>query len=149
MEKISQIVGGSARVGAGDAKSAPPVRPGTPTFGRAVGDSPHANRSELSTAQKVGAIRSEMAEQKKMRAESKLATAMTEQFFFKPEEKLKTGQVHGAKGTVKIEDEGERLEEPLIHATSARAETLIRGEDADLRAPSKFAPRGSFIDVHA
>jgi hypothetical protein len=145
MEKISQIVGGSARVGAGDAKSAPPVRPGTPTFGRAVGESPHGGRNEMSTAQRVGIIQSDMAEQKKMRAESRMAEDMTAQFFFKPEEKANVGS--SAKGKVKMQDEP--IEEPGIRATSARVESLQNGDDMAVQAPSKFSPRGSYIDLRA
>jgi hypothetical protein len=148
MDKISQIVGGSARVGAGDAKSAPPVRPGTPAFGRSIGESPHANRSEMSTAEKVGLIRSDLAEQKRMRAESKIATDMNEQFFFKPEENVKIAAAQIPKGQIKLDQESE-LEEPTIRATSARTEAMINNEDADLRTPSRFAPRGSYIDVRA
>src|ERR1700733_4595283 len=113
MDKISQIVGGSARVGSGDAKSAPPVRPGTPTFGRSVGESPHANHSEMSTAERVGQIRSDLAEQKRMRAESKIATDMNEQFFFKPEENAKISSAQLPKGQIKLDQEAE-LEEPQI-----------------------------------
>jgi len=148
MEKISQIVGGSPRVASGDAKTAPPVRPGTPTFGRSVGESPHAGHDELSTAQKVGQIRSDIAEQKRMRAESKIATDMTEQFYFKPEETTKSTVAQSGKGHVKIEEESE-LQEPAIRATSARTESLIEGEDANLKVPSKFSPRGSYVDFRA
>jgi len=148
MDKISQIVGSSARTGAGDAKSAPAIRPGIPAFGRTVGESPAGNHNELSTAEKVGLIRSDIAEQKRMRAESKIASDMNEQFFFKPEANGKIASAQTPKGKIRIEEDSE-LEEPTVRATSARTETLINNEDADLKAPSRFAPRGSYVDFRA
>lgn len=148
MDKISQIVGSSARVGSGDAKSAPPVRPGAPAFGRAVGESPRGGHDELSTAQRVGIIRSDMIEDKKARAESKIASEMAEKFFFRPQD-MKSGAV-SASAVGKMKDIEDAIpEEPLLHASSARTEALINGEDANLKIPSKYSPRGSFIDVRA
>lgn len=149
MEKISHIVGGSPRMGSGDAKSAPPVRPGMPSFGRSIGDSPHASHHQMSTAEKVSLIRSDLAEQRKLREESRMATEMSERFFFQPEEKSKADLAQGPHGHVKLEEPEAGFEEPTIHATSARTESLIRGDDAEMHAPSKFAPRGSYIDLRA
>lgn len=148
MDKISHIVGNSARVGSGDAKSAPPVRPGAPAFGRTIGESPRAGHDELSTAQRVGAIRSELLEDKKARAESKIASDMAEKFFFRPQD-MKSGAASVATSKMKEIEPEEAIPEPLVHATSARTDSLINGEDAELKIPSKFAPRGSFIDVRA
>ncbi len=67
MDKISQIVSSSPRVGSADAKNAPAVRPGVPSFGRPVGESPRFshNDEELSTAQRAGLLRSDLDEQRK------------------------------------------------------------------------------------
>jgi|GEM_PF-1495868 len=150
MDKISHIVGSSARVGSGDAKSAPPVRPGVPTFGeRAVGESPRGNHDGMSTAQRVGQIRNDMLEDKKARTESKIASDMAEKFFFRPAD-MKSGAVSAATSKIKeIEPEEAIPEELPVHATSARTDSLINGEDAELKIPSRFAPRGTFIDVRA
>ena len=99
----------------------------------------------MSTAQKVGAIQNDLLEQKKMRAESRIASDMETQFFFKPEEKANIGS--GVKGKLKIEDDV--IEEPSIHATSARTEALRNGDDMEIQAPSRFTPRGSYLDVRA
>jgi hypothetical protein len=152
MEKISHIVGSSARVTSGDAKSAPPARPGTPTFGgRGVAESPHGRHDHLSTAQRVGILRNHLLEERKLQEENRIASDMAEKFFFKPEE-MKGAAISSAHGKVKAEAEAQEEvapEEPTVHATSARTEALINNEDADLKAPSRFAPRGSYVDVRA
>lgn len=51
MEKISGIVPTSRRVTSVDMKNAPPVRPGTPTFGRPVGVSTEADKGKPTTAE--------------------------------------------------------------------------------------------------
>jgi hypothetical protein len=110
-----------------------------------VGESPAGSHNELSTAQRVGLIQSDIAEQKKMRAESKIATDMETNFFFQPGEKANIGSA--AKDKIKIE--GDVMEEPSIRATSARTELLKTGDEMEMQAPSKFSPRGSYIDVRA
>jgi hypothetical protein len=54
MEKISRILPSSARVQSTDLSAAAPVRPGTPTFGRAVGVS--TNHPDAKAAREIATI---------------------------------------------------------------------------------------------
>lgn len=170
MDKISHIVGSGPRVGATDVKSAPPVRPGAPSFGRPVGESPRFNHdeAELSTAQKVGLIQTDLTEQKKLRTESKIASDMANQFF-RPEPLApgaKPAVPEPPRGKIGVPEapQGKKTAHPpaavpapdvhmsdetAISAHSPVEESLINDDSGVSRAPSRYSPRGSYIDVRA
>lgn len=82
MQKISRIIPGSARVSGVDMKSANPVRPGTPAFGRPVAESSEMPRETMTTAQKAVGLREELNNQKRgMEGQTDLVQKMTDQFF--------------------------------------------------------------------
>jgi hypothetical protein len=136
MDKISGIVSPSARVGSTDMKNAPPVRPGMPSFGRPVGTSTRIEHPELSTAQRAGLLRDEMADEKKMRIEAKAASDVSAKFFARPEEEFATERVSAH-------------EQTLANLNRDRAESELGGDEIIIAQPSKFTPRGSHIDVRA
>lgn len=132
MDKISGIVSGSPRVAATDMKSTPPLRPGVPAFGRPMGISTIREPSMLSTAEKVGIIREEMAEAKKHRNEAKINTEVAaNQFFLRPEDALQTA------GKIDPSDMGDAIE--MVEPSEQGAESA--------QNVSKYSPRGSYIDV--
>lgn len=134
MEKISNIVRGSSRVASTDLKSAPAVRPGAPSFGRPVGESPSAPERAGTTASRAVALHSEM-EQKRANSKDGVVAEMADQFFMsrirRPDDEGE-GAIPGVDGKERGEDE-----------VSANA---VEGE---LKQPSGFKPRGSYVDVHA
>jgi hypothetical protein len=150
MEKISRILGNSPRVGATDLKNAPAVRPGTPSFGRPIGNSSQGENDSLSTAQRATLLKDDMIEQKRARAESKIAQDSSARFFLGQEEMGRPAAVVApAKGTVKMEEQELEME-PLAHPLSARTEALVEeGDQGEARRFNRFTPRGSIVDVHA
>lgn len=81
MEKISHIVRGNSRVASTDLKNAAPVRPGTPSFGRPVGESTAVNTNATSTAARAVAMHNEMQERKKVGGPDEVVQQMADQFF--------------------------------------------------------------------
>lgn len=153
MDKISHIVGQSPRVASTDVKNAPAVRPGAPSFGRPIGESPRVSHEdgELSTAQRTGLLRDDLAEQKKLRLESKVALDTSNQFFNRPENLIPTNKIPAPESQGKSNAPVIRaMDEEPIPAHSGMEESLIEGDVGESRpSPSRYSPRGSYIDVRA
>lgn len=141
MEKISHIVRGNARVSSVDLKSGQAARPGAPTFGRPVGESPTPSHREETTAERAVAIQQEMADQKKQASidKEKIVAQMSENFFMsrlrRPAEPVSAKAPEVSAQDVDIDD---------IDADSRRS------EPEDISAPPKgYTPRGSYVNVRA
>lgn len=137
MEKISRIIPSSARVGGVDMKSANPVRPGTPAFGRPVAESRELPREAMTTAQKAMSLREEISNQRKLGEQPEIVQRMTEQFFMQKSaagvEARPTSEHVGAVGNVVANAEIE--EEALVLPQVAQRKD--------------FVPPGSYVDVVA
>lgn len=126
MEKISHIVRGNSRVASTDLKNAAPVRPGTPSFGRPVGESTAVNTNATSTAARAVAMHNEMQERKKVGGPDEVVQQMADQFFMT------------------------RIARPQDPAEPTVAPVDGPAEDEQPEAPKKaYTPRGSFVDVRA
>lgn len=131
MEKISHIVRGSSRVASTDLKSASAVRPGTPAFGRPMGESVAITEKGETTAARATAINNEIAEHKKAGQQDQIVNQMADSFFMtrirRPDD-----EVAVSKGKESSEDV-----------------TLGEASEAEPTQPSGFTPRGSYVDYHA
>jgi len=143
MEKISNVVRGSARVASTDTKAAGAVRPGALTFGRPVGESPHGVERGETTASRATNIQNELNEQKKIRAQDRSVQNMQDQFFMtrirRPDDEVETVPLKGKMHVSESEIEPETREE-------------LNGEEhvsAEAAQPSGYTPRGSYVNVHA
>lgn len=125
MEKISRIVAGNSRVSSSDAKSASPVRPGMPSFGRPVGESTAANPSASSTASRAVALHNDLNEAKKVATQERLISKMADDFFM--------SRMRGTEG----EAEGAVISEGAIESSELSA------------TETGYTPRGSYVDVQA
>lgn len=148
MEKISQIVRGNARVAAVDLKSAPAVRPGAPSFGRTIGESPGSFARETTTASRASALHAQLADSRRASSE-RVIDQMADQFFMgrmrRPDDSQETAPAVGA-------------EAPLAR-TAKEANAMINGDDdssvtSDSESPADtqpvgYKPRGSYLDVRA
>lgn len=128
MEKISHIVRGNSRVASTDLKNAAPVRPGTPSFGRPVGESTSPGAHQASTAARAVALHNELLERKKVSGPDEVVQHMADQFFMtriaRPTE---DNDVHVA---------------PPVQMEESEADTEAEG-------PKGYTPRGSYVDVRA
>lgn len=149
MEKISHIVSGSARVGATDLKHAAPVRPGAPSFGRPVGESPHGREHKFTTAQKATAIQDEMNKQKKIHEQAEMVQRMADQFFVRsmhePMHADALASIPGKSDLVPSGDQVHLGDDDLKTGSAHIAESAGAPE----AAVSKYTPRGSLINVQA
>lgn len=142
MEKISHIVRGNARVSSVDLKSGQAARPGAPTFGRPVGESPTPSHREETTAARAAAIHQEMAEQKKQASadKEKIVAQMADSFFM---------------SRVRRPADPVSVKAPEVSAQDADGDEIDvdprKGEPEDVQAaPSKsYTPRGSYVNVRA
>jgi hypothetical protein len=144
VEKISNIVRGNSRVTSADLKSSSAVRPGVPTYGRPVGDSPPVQERAGTTASRAAALQTEMSEQRHASNQDRLVTTMADQFFMsrirRPEEE--EPEVTGPP----------RKEAPTVHADDdEQLHTVEAGDPQEVTAPVKkaYTPRGSYVNVHA
>lgn len=132
MEKISRIVRGNSRVASTDLKSSAAVRPGTPSFGRPVGESTTASASATSTATRAVALHNEMLDKKKSGGDQ-VVQHMADQFFM-----------------TRIARPGEQSEtleqQPVLAAQEPDDESV---SDQVSEQPTGYKPRGSFVDVRA
>lgn len=147
MEKISNIVRGSARVSSTDLKSSAPVRPGAPSYGRPVGETaPQVDRLS-STASRAVAIHNEMMENKRSSRQNEVVSQMADQFFMsrvrRPQEedqvKLGVSPEVVAPASERVAPNGGGVDSE-VEATQAPQEDM---------PPVGFTPRGSFVDVRA
>jgi hypothetical protein len=143
MEKISNVVRGSARVASTDTKAAGAVRPGALAFGRPVGESPQGAEHTETTAARAASLQHEMNEQKKIRAQDRTVQNMADQFFMtrirRPDDDVESAPIKGKARVSAQEIEPEAREE------------LNGDEQAAVEAaqPSGYTPRGSYVNVHA
>jgi hypothetical protein len=126
MEKISRIVGGSQRVASVDLKNTPAVRPGTPTFGRPVGNSTQTDHDSMTTAQKAVELMVQRDDKKAAETrDTQMVRQMANNFF-------------------------------MSHTPSNETEDPVKAEaamddsaGAEIEVPEKYTPRGSYVDVRA
>ena len=128
MQKISRIVPGSPRVSGVDMKSASAVRPGTPSFGRPVGESTEIARGNLTTAQKAVNAREEMDARRKLGEQPEIVKNLTEQFF------LQKASGPDTRSTVELINDG------VEDGVEVPVQPMNRKE---------FVPPGSYLDVEA
>lgn len=128
MEKISQIVRGSSRVASTDMKSASAIRPGTPSFGRPMGESVGPSSQVGSTASRAVALHKEL-EDKKTSQNSQMVGQLADQFFMN-----RVRRPADPSELVGVED-GAPVTAPEV--------------DAELAPPSGYTPRGTFVDYNA
>lgn len=133
MEKISRVVRGNARVASTDLKNAAPLRPGTPSFGRPVGESTTATPGTGTTAAKAVALHKEMQEAKKQHTESRIVQDMADKFFLNRMKEPDENAVGVPEGEL-----------PVHAATEEGNES-----DIAIEQPKGYKPRGSYVDVRA
>lgn len=145
MEKISNIVRGSARVASVDMKSANPVRSGTPSFGGPVSESSVVRRGGMTTADRAVALHTEMNEAKKVLQGDRTVANLADQFFMsrvrRPEEQKTAGpggELPAVGTPVSAPIDGSDL---AMDAVAGPAD-----ETVDLKG---YTPRGSYVDVRA
>ncbi|MCB0411529.1 MAG: hypothetical protein KDD22_03335 [Bdellovibrionales bacterium] len=133
MEKISGIVPQSKRVTAVDLRNAPPVRPGTPTFGRPVGISTALDLSKPTTAEVAVAKHQELIDRRKQVAQGpELIEDMTNRFFM--HKKTSAPEVEPTLGAV------EPVEVAPLDLSAIEAESQESRE---------LTPPGTYLDVVA
>jgi hypothetical protein len=140
MDKISSIVPGSQRVKTVDLSEAPPVRPGTPGFGRRQGVSSldGKDRDGLTTAAKaVMEHKQQMEKRLSESARDKIADEMSAKFFMK-KQMAETPTMSGPALSEQISAE---IPSESIFGSSPALEP-----DVDAQAPA-FERPGEFIDV--
>lgn len=139
MEKISRIVRGNQRVAAVDLKNAAPVRPGTPSFGRPVGESTALSSSASTTASRAVALHNEIVEQKKANSQERIVQNMADQFFMsrmrRPDDMTTEESISVSAPAV-----GDKPPAPAEESTESEPVAT---------APQGYTPRGSFVDVRA
>jgi hypothetical protein len=145
MEKISRIVSGNARVAAVDMKNAAPVRPGTPSFGRPLGESTMSQAKGLSTADRAVALHKEMNELRMANTHHTIAQNMADRFFMNrlrqpaPEVPMDHVSMSAMGGSEQVETDG---------PTSFNEDVEDLVEPMLPESPT-YTPRGSFLDVQA
>lgn len=136
MEKISNIVRGSPRISSVDLKGSSAVRPGAPTFGRPVGESPGTMDRESTTASRAAALHAQMSD-RRTGGPDQVVAQMASQFF-----------------TNRLAPKGPaaETEEPKIADVEGLAAEMDDGAQVEgerMAQPSGFTPRGSYVDVRA
>ncbi|MBX3022572.1 MAG: hypothetical protein KF799_12945 [Bdellovibrionales bacterium] len=152
MEKISNIVRGNSRVSSVDLKSSSAVRPGTPSYGRPIGEASASPEREGTTASRAAALNLQLREQRRSSVQDRVVENMADQFFMsrirRPEDNQvslpKTGQIVGQEPVNGIE-----------MGTSPETRNAGEAQNANIEAhevmdaPEDYTPRGSYIDVRA
>ena len=145
MEKISRIIAGNAR-GTADLAHAAPVRPGTPSFGRPVGDSTGTAPRMSSTAARAAALHNAMVESNKAVSQERVLSRMSDDFFLsharRPDEETALPPT-GMQPPVEVAGRQASVVAPALAA--------VEDEEQEMAppAPGEYVPRGSFVDVHA
>jgi hypothetical protein len=145
MEKISRIVPGNSRVAAVDMKNAAPVRPGTPSFGRPLGESTMNQAKGLSTADRAVALHKEMNDRRMANTHQTIAQNMADRFFMN---RLRQPAMEEPVDNVSMSglSIGEEAETEVSMAPNEDVEDLV---DPMLPESPTYTPRGSFLDVQA
>lgn len=163
MEKISGIVKASPRLTSVDLSDAPPVRPGTPGFGRPQGVSSLAERNQESSigraAERGARIQSEMMDwRSKDSQRAAIAAELSDKFFIK--NKSRSEQAMGREElseTVPVTSYEVASKPAGFKTGDLRASGQIRDFDemaesdelTVLQQPEGLFPKGSFIDRRA
>ena len=143
MEKISQIVRSSARVGSVDMKNAAPVRSGVPSFGRPVADTAITGSKLGSTAARAAALSEQISENRKTNAHDQIVRQMADQFFVSRNQPPPESDVNAPVDTTPVSEPSDGSGE-LVKAAAADS-----GEEVSAPPPSSYTPRGTYIDVVA
>lgn len=163
MEKISGIVPSSRRVSSVDLKNSPPVRPGTPSFGRAQGISTLGEQNKPTTAQLAIAKQDELRNKRSLSEKSPaMVQDMADRFFMqkkKESEKVEDLDINmgwspSADGatTANIDtrmapiDMDTQISEPSV---KAKSENFFAKAEAVPIEEQEFTPPGSYLDVVA
>lgn len=156
MQKISGILGASSRVTSVDMKEAPPVRPGTPGFGRPEGVSSLRQRASavdaLTTAPEL--LGRQMEIRSKEALQAKAAANISNSFFMKnnrdvaPPAAAEGDQMVDVMIAIPVQVPVSELE-PLASKPAQADYDSIAAEAKEATAPEGLFPRGSFVDVVA
>jgi hypothetical protein len=158
VEKISKIVPGNSRVASTDLKSASAVRPGAPSFGRPMGESPATSDKFETTASRANAIQTELNEAKRSNSQDRVVAQMSDSFFQNrirgPDNEIAAGGgVIAPKGKASIKEAaGEtRVQELATRPEFSSTDEMVLGDarNGEITQPVGFKPRGSYVDVHA
>lgn len=141
MEKISRIVRGNSRVAAVDLKGAAPVRPGTPSFGRPVGESGTVTIRTTSTADRALALHKEMQQAKAASTQETAMQNMADKFFM---DRVSRSEPEVSEGAPPMQVGAPEMNAPAVD--DAEAEPVAQSGSSQ---PRKYTPRGSYIDVRA
>lgn len=148
MEKISRIVRGNSRVAAVDMKNAAPVRPGTPSFGRPMGESTAIQAKALSTADRAVALHKEINDNKMANTHQTIVQNMADRFFMdrmrQPAVEEPTLNPPGSVDAQPID-----VAAPIDVDGPDGDQDMIEPSPIEAAPPQKYTPRGSFIDVRA
>ena len=136
MEKISHIVRGNSRVASTDLKTSSAVRPGTPSFGRPVGESVAASEKVGTTASRAVALHNEL-EDKKAHHNDHIVDQMADQFFMNRIRRPDPAEDDSVKDVERGERGGDLSASMALHS------------EEELAPPAGYTPRGSFVDVQA
>jgi hypothetical protein len=140
VEKISHIVRGSPRVASVDLKNAPAVRPGTPSYGRPIGESPASPERTLSTASRAAALQTQLSEHRHS-DNDRVVQQMADQFFMS---RIRRPQEEHEFAPSRFEASAADSDMELGEAHTASAESPDAAQQ-----PEGYKPRGSYVDVRA
>lgn len=139
MEKISNIVRGSPRVSSVDLKSSSAVRPGTPSFGRPIGESPAALDREGTTASRAAALHAQLNE-RRAGGPDRVVEQIADQFFINRLQAPKPNAIEVAEPKLSAKD---------VEELAAEFEDGAQVQAEQVAQPSGYVPRGSYVDVRA
>jgi len=173
VEKISNIVRGNSRVSSVDLKSSSAIRPGTPSYGRPVGEASVRIEREGTTASRAAELNLQLKDQRRS-AQDRVVEEMADKFFMSRTNRLgdaitaipKDG-VEGITAPGNKEPVGPKADvvKAGVKADSVKADAALKDAvPADekaaalqataeahetIDAPEEYTPRGSFVDVRA
>ncbi len=167
MDKISGIVPSSRRVSSVDLKNAPPIRPGTPSFGRPQGVSTLTEQNKPTTAQLAIAAQKEVSDKRTLNERAPVFIQdMADKFFM--QKKKEAGPVEDFDLNIGWKAPATRTQEGLDAAADAEFAAITapsrgmatpvekRGTEASQMAAQsipaderEFTPPGSYLDVVA
>jgi hypothetical protein len=168
MNKISGIIPSSPRVAAVDIKEAPPVRPGTPSFGRNQGVSSLKDVEAPTTAEKSVSVHRDLMDwRSKDQEKAAVAARMSNAFFMKKEKDSESAPVTETVSAsvrlapafnvpVKSSPSGFKMDElvgprplkedPVFFEEDEPIDLGMDIEELKLGQPEGLYPKGSFLD---
>jgi hypothetical protein len=160
MQKISGILGPSARVTSVDMKDAPPVRPGMPGFGRAEGVSSLRQRNQEVDAlvRAPQLLQQQFDLRTKEGQHAKMVNQVSESFFMKnnrdatitqPGQKTESGEeMVDVMVAIPLQIAASELE-PVASKPAQADYDSVSAAAKESSAPEGLYPKGSFVDVVA